>query len=163
MECVTLLHEAREAGLEVRADGDRLVVRGPRSAEGLARMLLARKAELWPMLADPCPLGVNIPLAIGETAPALREEHSSSIADGVTSLTDDTGVPESDSAQEEHQMPYIDATGTLVIPSESDPKYHWWAGGQTVAATLTELGASPDVRARYVPAWSAAGQAEHHG
>jgi hypothetical protein len=127
-------------------------------------MLLARKAELLPMLADPCPLGVNIPLAIGETAPALREEHSSSIPDGVTSLTDDTGgIPESDSAQQRHQMPYIDATETLVIPFDSHPKYHWWADGQTVAVTLTDLGASPDVRARYVPARLAAGQAEHHG
>lgn len=156
MECVTLLHEAREAGLEVRADGDRLVVRGPRSAEALAKMLLARKEELLRILADLCPLDWNIPLAIEEATPAFREEHSSRITGGGTSLTDDTGVPESDSAQEEHQIPYIDATGILVIPSESDPKYHWWAGGQTVAATLTELGASPDVRARYVPAWSTA-------
>jgi hypothetical protein len=60
-------------------------------------------------------------------------------------------------------MPYIDATGTLVIPFESDPKYHWWAGGQTIAATLTDLGASPDVRTRYVPAWSTAQRAERHG
>jgi hypothetical protein len=163
MDCVTLLHEAREVGLEVRADGDRLVVRGPRSAEGLARMLLARKAELLPMLADPCPRELNVSLAIEKATPASREENSSRIPDGVTSLTDDTGLPQSDSAQPEHQMPYIDATRTLVIPFESDPKYHWWAGGQTIAATLTDLGASPDVRARYVSAWSTAQRAERHG
>jgi hypothetical protein len=163
MECVTLLHEAREAGLEVCADGDRLVVRGPRSAEALARTLLARKAELLRMLADPYPRGVDIPLAIEETSPTLREVNSSRIPDGVTSLPDDAEVPERDSPQPEHQPPYIDTTGTLVIPFDSHPKYHWWAGGQTVATTLTELGASSGVRARYVPAWSAAAQAEHHG
>jgi hypothetical protein len=38
MECVTmLLEQAQAAGLEVHADGDRLVVRGPQSAEALAR------------------------------------------------------------------------------------------------------------------------------
>jgi hypothetical protein len=163
MDCVTLLHEAREVGLELRADGDRLVVRGQRSAEGLAQTLLARKAELLRMLADPCLPVLNVPLAIEETAPALLEENLSRTSDGVTSLTDATGVPERDSAQPEHQMPYIDATGTLVIPFESDPKYHWWAGGQTIAATLTDLGASPDVRTRYVPAWSTAQRAERHG
>jgi hypothetical protein len=163
MECVTLLHEAREAGLEVCADGDRLVVRGPRSAEALARTLLARKAELLRMLADPYPRGVDIPLAIEETSPTLREENSSRIPDGVTSLPDDAEVLERDLAQPEHQIPYIDTTGTLVIPFESDPKYHWWAGGQTIAATLTDLSASPDVCARYVPAWSITGHAAHHG
>jgi hypothetical protein len=163
MDCVTLLHEAREAGLEVRADGDRLVVRGPRSAEALARTLLAHKAELLTMLADSCLLGVNIPLAIEEAPPASREEISSGLPDGVTALTEEAGAPEWDSVQRGRQMPYIDATGTLVIPFDSDPKYYWWAGGQTVAATLTELGASPDVRIRYVPAWSRAQQAEHQG
>jgi len=139
------------------------VVRGPRSAEGLARTLLARKAELLRMLADPCPLELHVPLAIEEAPPASHEDVSSGLPDGVTPLTDETGVPESDAAQQRHQTPYINATGTLVIPSDSDPKYHWWAGGQRIAATLTELGASPDVRARYVPAWSTAEQAEHHG
>jgi hypothetical protein len=43
---MTLLEEARATGLEVKTEGDRLIVRGPRSAEGLARILLERKAEL---------------------------------------------------------------------------------------------------------------------
>jgi hypothetical protein len=50
MDGLTLLNEARAAGLEVRTDGDRLVVRGPRSAETLARQLLAHKAELLYLL-----------------------------------------------------------------------------------------------------------------
>jgi hypothetical protein len=44
-----LLQEATVAGLTVKADGDRLVIRGPREAEELARILLLRKAELLPL------------------------------------------------------------------------------------------------------------------
>jgi hypothetical protein len=43
---MTLLEEARVAGLEVTAEGDRLIVRGPRSAESLAKTLLEHKSEL---------------------------------------------------------------------------------------------------------------------
>jgi hypothetical protein len=46
--------------------------------------------------------------------------------------------------------PHISARGELIIPLNSDPKYHWWAGGQLILETLRELGASPDVIARYV-------------
>jgi hypothetical protein len=36
--------------------------------------------------------------------------------------------------------PYLKADGTLVIPSNSDPKYHWWKpGGQKVEKTMAEL------------------------
>jgi hypothetical protein len=56
MECVTmLLEQAQAAGLEVHADGDRLVVRGPQSAEALARQLLAHKGDLMRLLAAPPP------------------------------------------------------------------------------------------------------------
>ena len=38
--------------------------------------------------------------------------------------------------------PYLKADGTLVIPSNSDPKYHWWKkGGQKVNKTVAELSA----------------------
>jgi hypothetical protein len=50
MDGVTALAEARAAGLEVRADGDRLVVRGPRSAEVLAKRLLGCKADVMAAL-----------------------------------------------------------------------------------------------------------------
>lgn len=43
---LTLLHEARRAGLRVRTEGGRLIVRGPRSQEALARRLLEHKAEV---------------------------------------------------------------------------------------------------------------------
>lgn len=43
MDGMTLLKNARAAGLRVTADGDRLVVRGPRSEEPVAAQLLANK------------------------------------------------------------------------------------------------------------------------
>ena len=43
MDALTLLRKASEAGLEVRADGERLVVRGPRRHEDLARHVLDRQ------------------------------------------------------------------------------------------------------------------------
>lgn len=37
--------------------------------------------------------------------------------------------------------PYITNFGVLVIPFNSDPKYHYWKpGGQSICATLKELG-----------------------
>jgi hypothetical protein len=53
MDVVVLLEEARARGLEVRADGDRLVMRGPRSAEALVRQLLAHKVALVRLLSAP--------------------------------------------------------------------------------------------------------------
>lgn len=35
--------------------------------------------------------------------------------------------------------PYI-VNNTLLIPFDSDPKYHWWCDGQSVIETLRELG-----------------------
>jgi hypothetical protein len=50
MDVVALLAEASRAGLTVSADGEKLMVRGPRSAEPLATLLLARKAEVLSLL-----------------------------------------------------------------------------------------------------------------
>ena len=46
--------------------------------------------------------------------------------------------------------PYINDRGELIIPVNSDPRYHWWAGGQSIAKTLAELDAPPEVWRRYV-------------
>ena len=48
---MTLLDEAHAAGLAVIIDGDKLVVRGPRRAEPIARELLANKREVMAVLA----------------------------------------------------------------------------------------------------------------
>ncbi len=47
-----LLGEAQAAGLSVRAEGDRLVIRGPKEAEPVARLLLERKAMVLAALAE---------------------------------------------------------------------------------------------------------------
>ena len=52
MAALKLIEEARSAGLKLRAEGDRLVIRGPRSAEPLAQALLDRKAEILPFLQE---------------------------------------------------------------------------------------------------------------
>ena len=46
MDGITLLREAWGAGLTVRADGDRVVIRGPQKAEALAKRLLENKAKV---------------------------------------------------------------------------------------------------------------------
>lgn len=108
MAALKLIEEARSAGLKLRADGDRLVIRGPKSAEPIAKALLDRKAEILPFLRElPAPVA---PLS----------------------------------------SPHINARGEIIIPFECDPKYHWWAGGQSIRETLRELHASAEVLARYL-------------
>ena len=51
MDGLTLLADARFAGLTVTADGDRLVIRGPASADAEARLLLANKGAVLAALA----------------------------------------------------------------------------------------------------------------
>ena len=48
----TVLAEARAVGLEVRAETDRLVVRGPRLHEAIARELLEQKPAVLELLAE---------------------------------------------------------------------------------------------------------------
>lgn len=50
MDGLALLDEARQAGLTVAVQGDRLIVRGPRRAELLAKRLLDRKVEIIAVL-----------------------------------------------------------------------------------------------------------------
>lgn len=41
--------------------------------------------------------------------------------------------------------PYIDPTGTMIIPFDADPKYHYWNGGQPLLETLIELNIAKDI------------------
>lgn len=41
--------------------------------------------------------------------------------------------------------PYIDQTGAIIIPFNSDPKYHYWNGGQSLSDTLMELNVPENV------------------
>jgi predicted DNA-binding antitoxin AbrB/MazE fold protein len=44
---------------------------------------------------------------------------------------------------------YIDKHGVLIIPFGCEPKYHWWADGQSVLETLRELRAPNEMFAKY--------------
>jgi hypothetical protein len=66
MDAMSLLTKARGAGLAVRTEGDKLVVRGPRSAEKLALQLLDHKAEVMPLLTPQQPAEVG-----GNASPTL--------------------------------------------------------------------------------------------
>ena len=46
--------------------------------------------------------------------------------------------------------PYLTDTGELIIPSSAPEQYKWWAGGQSVEETLTELEAPEEVIAIYI-------------
>jgi hypothetical protein len=48
-----LLTAAERSGIELRADGDQLIVRGPRAAQEFGHVLLKRKAEVLKLLASP--------------------------------------------------------------------------------------------------------------
>lgn len=37
------------------------------------------------------------------------------------------------------KRPFFTADGTLSIPFDSDPKYHWWNGGQSVEQTRADV------------------------
>lgn len=51
MDGLTLLRRAQEAGLAIHADGDKLVIRGPKRAEPVARLLLDHKPDVLAALA----------------------------------------------------------------------------------------------------------------
>jgi hypothetical protein len=55
MDGLILLKRAREAGLAVEADGNKLVIRGPRRAESVARLLIEHKPEVLAALAPVMP------------------------------------------------------------------------------------------------------------
>ena len=50
--------------------------------------------------------------------------------------------------------PYINDRGELIIPTTSDRRYFYWAGGQSLAQTLAELNAPPDVWRRYMTGYT---------
>jgi hypothetical protein len=59
MDCLTLLAEARMAGLTASIDAGRLVVRGPRSADVIARRLLQNKVAIIDALANSLTMSGN--------------------------------------------------------------------------------------------------------
>jgi hypothetical protein len=41
--------------------------------------------------------------------------------------------------------PYIDHAGTIIIPFNADPKYHYWNGGQPLSQTMIELNVTNEI------------------
>ena len=54
MEAVTLLQRAHEAGLHIELLGDTLLVRGPKRAEAVVKLLAEHKAEVLAALSPSC-------------------------------------------------------------------------------------------------------------
>ena len=50
--------------------------------------------------------------------------------------------------------PYVTSWGTLVIPFDSDRRFHWWNRGLSIKDTLRELGASDEILKRYKSPYS---------
>ena len=50
MDGIAPLREARKAGLAIKADGDKLIIRGPRRLGDLAQRVLAHKPEVMALL-----------------------------------------------------------------------------------------------------------------
>ena len=74
MDGVTLLQKAHAVGLTVAAAGDRLVIRGPRQAEAVARLLVDHKPEVMRALHN----GAATPIDAGsrtDTAGRWREQY----------------------------------------------------------------------------------------
>jgi hypothetical protein len=72
-----------------------------------------------------------------------REEVDALVRACIESMVPDKGAT--------FTKPFIAPDGELVIPFDSDPKYHWWRPcGQSVFETLRELKASDEVWGKYV-------------
>lgn len=89
----------------------------------------------------------------------IREETPAISATLATKVQKVAGIAEvavaesSKTNAENYSEPYIDKSGTLIIPFDSHPRYQWWKEGQDVYATLKELNAPLEIIKRYVPEW----------
>ena len=71
MDAITLLRRAQGVGLRVERAGDKLIVKGPRQAEPVVRLLAEHKAEVLAALAPIPGFARVVPLADDE--PALEQ------------------------------------------------------------------------------------------
>jgi len=58
-----------------------------------------------------------------------------------------------DTKENKNQFPYLSKNNDLIIPHNTELKYRWWQGGQSIFETLLELGAGEDILDRYVANW----------
>jgi hypothetical protein len=68
------------------------------------------------------------------------------VPSGVVGLESQIGVPrmevEVPPITAVDRLPFLTAGGDLSIPFDSPSRYHWWRGGQSVAATMAEISAN---------------------
>jgi len=69
------------------------------------------------------------------TAMDIRPESLKDLETAVPSVPGSESLPPTTSGH----RPFLNAGGDLVIPFASPARYHWWNGGQSVAATLSEI------------------------
>lgn len=72
------------------------------------------------------------PIAAGTVLDLAEEKAGKLLAAGIVKVVE--SVPFNPAA-----LPYLDHRGRLVIPFDCPPRYRYWAGGQSVRATLEEL------------------------
>jgi len=60
----------------------------------------------------------------------------------------ETGVSDGAALAKRRTEPFLTPGGDLSIPFDSDPKYHWWKGGQSVKQTLAEVRAKLEAERR---------------
>lgn len=70
-----------------------------------------------------------------EKARPLLEEVKSRKAEIISYLMEVKAFEMTEAAPE----PFIEKCGTLVIPFDCHPRYHWWNGGQSVKETEGEV------------------------
>ncbi len=59
MDGLNLIEQARVAGLEIRRDGERIVIRGPKEAGQTARLVLENKAAVIENFCSECGLFID--------------------------------------------------------------------------------------------------------
>ena len=66
------------------------------------------------------------------------DEKLNDFGEGVRAVREAEASPTSNTPSAPSE-PYVTSAGCLVIPFTSDPRFHWWNGGQSILATLAEL------------------------
>jgi hypothetical protein len=71
MDGLTLLRRARDAGLKLEAAGDKLLIRGPKCAEPVVKLLAEHKTEVLAALALPGAVALPYEDELGSEHPCI--------------------------------------------------------------------------------------------
>src|SRR5215831_19383515 len=76
MDGLTLLDRAQKVGLAVRVDGKKLIIRGPRRAEPVARLLIEHKPDVLTALASQRLVAEPVTACVGADLGRWRDRYS---------------------------------------------------------------------------------------